>query len=93
MANPTLTEAEVTCLKACLNYDTREAQLSDNYSNGDPDEFQAQLDWNMHQVGGVMTSLKEKNMGFYDPEDDIFWLTEDGVNTIFDLIEAEQRAA
>jgi hypothetical protein len=93
MANPTLTEAEITCLKACLNYDSREAQLSDNYSNGDPNEFQAQLDWNMHQVGGVMTSLKAKGMGDYDAEDDIFWLSVEGVNAVFDLIEAEKAAA
>lgn len=88
-----LTENEILALKICLNYDNREGQLSDNFSNGDMDEFCAQLGWNKHQVSALMGSLEAKGMGFYDADDDLFWLSEHGVHTIFDIIEAEQAAA
>ena len=84
----TLTNNEIKALEACLNYDNRESQLSDNFSNGDVDELAYALDMNEQQVGGVMTSLTKKGLGSYDADDDIFWLTEDGVNAIFDVIEA-----
>jgi hypothetical protein len=84
-----MTNNEIAILKACLNYETREEQLSDNFSNGDVDEFTFATGLNEQQVGGVMTSLTKKGYGSYDEDDDIFWLTEAGVNAIFDIIEAE----
>lgn len=89
-----LTQNEALALYACLNYDDREAQLSDNYSNGGTAEFMALLGWNAQQVGGLITSLTEKGMGCADDAGvngeavDVFWLTVDGVNAIFDYIEA-----
>jgi hypothetical protein len=82
-----LTQNEVTALRICLNYDRRDEQLSDNYSNGGTEEFMAALNWNAQQVGGLMTSLTEKGLGYHDEEEDVFWLTEAGVNAIFDIIE------
>jgi hypothetical protein len=84
-----LTENEVTALRVCLNYDNRADQLADNFTNGGTEEFMAALNWNAQQVGGLMTSLTEKGLGYHDEEDDIFWLTEVGVNAIFDIIEGE----
>lgn len=84
-----LTTNEITALKACLNYETRKSQLADNMSVGGVSEFKEVLGWNEKQVGGLITSLEQKGMGFMDEEDDIFWLTEDGVNAIFDIIEKE----
>jgi hypothetical protein len=90
----TLTENEAIALHACLNYDNREGQLGDNYSNGGTAEFMDALGWNAQQVGGLMTSLTEKGLGFDDNDGvngqpvDIYWLTEAGVHAIFDYIEA-----
>ena len=89
-----LTANEITALKVCLNYDSREEQLSDNYSNGGQNEFKAALGWNDKQVSALIGSLEAKGMGYSDDNDDgngenIFWLSELGVNTIFDIIEAE----
>lgn len=87
-----LTENEIKAMKICLNYTTRESQLNDNFSNGGPQEFMDELNWNAQQVGGLMSSLEKKNMGFADAEFPIFWLTEEGVNALFDIIEGEEAA-
>jgi len=96
-----LTDNEIAALKICLNYDDREAQLEDNFSNGGPREFADQIfDGNLRAAGGLITSLQQKGLGDLDdrtgegwghqPVDmHIFWLSELGVNTIFDIIEAE----
>lgn len=81
-----LTKNEALALAACLNYDTKENQLSDNYSNGGPEEFAALLGWNGQQVGGLITSLTEKGLGFEDTEMGVFEMTEKGVEAIFDYI-------
>lgn len=92
----TLTQNEIVALKECLNYDSREAQLSDNFSNGSPSSFMRALGWNAQQVGGLMSSLMDKGMGYVESDDpgrpkkdDIFWLTDKGVNAVFDVIERE----
>ncbi len=88
----TLTQNEITALMTCLNYDNREAQLEDNYSNGGHEEFKHALGWNDNQVAALIGSLEAKGMGQGDHNDGnghIFWLSELGVNTIFDTIEAK----
>ena len=87
-----LTQNEITALKICLNYDSREVQLDDNYSNGNADEFAKALGWDKQQVGGLITSLEQKGLAFKCPDGyDIVWLTDDGVNAIFDVIDAEKK--
>lgn len=91
-----LTQNEIIALKTCLNYKTREGQLCDNYSNGGQDEFKQVLGWNDKQVAALIGSLEEKKMGYGDDNQGnghIFWLSELGVNTIFDIIEAEKILA
>jgi len=91
-----LTDNEIKALEVCLNYDDRASQLDDNYSNGGTAEFMAALGWNEQQVGGLMTSLTEKGLGYADEEGvngqtiDTYWLTAEGVNAIFDIIEARE---
>lgn len=88
----TLTANEITALKLCLNYDTRSEQHSDNYSNGGQKEFKAALGWNDKQVSALIGSLENKDMGYGDDNEGnghIFWLSDLGVDTIFDIIEAE----
>ena len=92
MTNVTLTANEIEALKTCLNYDDREIQKSDNYSNGGAEEFRSVLNWNKHQVAGLISSLEAKGMGNMDEEDDIFWLTDLGIDTIFDIIESEKES-
>ncbi len=83
-----LTANEIDALEVCLNYDTREGQLSDNYSNAGAAEIAAACGISKRAAGGVITSLQKKGLGMMDDEgDDIFWLSEKGVNTIFDYIE------
>jgi len=91
--NLNLTDNEITALKTCLNYDNLQEQLADNFTNGDRDEFMAALNWNRHQVDGLIGSLEKKGLGMYDEDDDLFWLTEHGVYTIFAVIDQEQQAA
>ncbi|WP_019024065.1 MULTISPECIES: hypothetical protein [unclassified Thioalkalivibrio] len=86
-----LTENEIKALESCLNYEDRETQLSDNYSNGDPAVFRKVLGWDKHQVAGLISSLEQKGMGFHDEEDGIFWLSVAGVHAIFDVLEARER--
>ena len=87
-----LTDNEIIALKACLNYKSRQAQLDDNFSNGGHKEFKDALGWNDKQVSALIGSLESKGLGWGDKNDGnghIFWLTEKGVNVIFDIIEAE----
>lgn len=87
-----LTDNEIKALKVCLNYGNRESQLSDNFSNGGHDEFKTALGWNDHQVSALIGSLEKKGMGYGDDNDGnghIFWLTDLGVNTIFDILDKE----
>ena len=91
-----LTQNEITAMKTCLNYDDRETQLCDNFSNGGADEFKAVLGWTDAQVRGLISSLEQKGMGNGDYADaegssHTFWLSEKGVNAIFDVIEAEKE--
>jgi len=90
-----LTENEIKALKMCLNYNDRASQLSDNYSNAGAEDFALMLfNGNMQAAGGLITSLTSKGMGDVDNDDaDIFWLSEKGVNTIFDILEAELKNA
>jgi hypothetical protein len=88
----TLTANEITALKLCLNYDSRAEQHCDNFSNGGQKEFKAALGWNDKQVAALIGSLIDKGMGYSDDEEgngNIFWLSDLGVDTIFDIIEAE----
>ena len=89
----TLTDNEYRVLKLCLNYDDRESQLSDNYSQGGCAEAMHELKWNAQQVGGLFASLEKKGLAYADEDGvngqpaDILWLTEEGVNAVFDEIE------
>lgn len=100
-----ITENEFIALRACLNYDDVESQLDDNYSNAGPTEFMELLGWTEQQVGGLITSLQGKGLGWLDDrsgdclpgpvtlEDFIFWLTEDGVRAVFAEIEKREVLA
>ena len=89
-----VTDAEFIALQTCLNYDTREAQLSDNYSNGGHDAFKKALGWNDQAVAALIGSLESKGLAYSDNEGvngnkfNTVWLTEKGVNVVFDLIDA-----
>lgn len=88
-----LTENEIKALKICLNYESIEAQLSDNFSNGGFQEFKDELGWNDKQVAALIKSLEAKDMGYLDDNDgngSIFWLTTLGVETIFAIIDGEK---
>ena len=91
MKKITFTENELRAVKVCLNYNDRESQICDNYSNGGVEEFKLELDWNDQQVGGLISSMTEKGIGYIDNEesDGIFWLTEDGINAYFDQLEKQ----
>ena len=99
----TFTANEIAAMKLCLNYDDRAEQIDDNFSNAGPTDFAKALGWTMHQVGGLITNLEKKGVAWLDNRegecgirtDDvdmhIVWLTEKGVNEIFDIIEAEGK--
>ena len=95
----TFTVNEIAAMKVCLNYDTRAMQLEDNFSNGGVGDLANALGWNMHQIGGLIASLEKKGVVWIDDRQGdwpncltkyhIVWLTEKGVNAIFDIIEKE----
>lgn len=82
-----LTQNEKTFLKLCLNYDTVEAQIGDNYSNGGIDEamnlFDGTKQSKRQAAGGLLSSLQQKGMGWLDTEYDMFCLTERGIHAAF----------
>jgi len=89
-----ITEKETAAMLVCLNYDTRAAQLTDNYSNGSIDDFMQELGWTQQQAAAVIGSLMAKGLATSDNDGvngnkfNTVWLTERGVNAIFDIIEA-----
>ena len=54
-------------------------------------EFKDALNWNDKQVAALIGSLEAKGLGYGDDNEGnghIFWLSDLGVDTIFDIIEA-----
>lgn len=91
-----ITDNEAKVLEVCLNYCTREGQLQDNCSAAGFKDFMKILGWNEKQVGGIVTSLQSKGMGYLETDEEcfqsghfykIFHLSEKGINTIFDYKE------
>src|SRR5690625_7662447 len=96
MKNNKLTEIEATILRTCLNYNDRESQLDDNFSNGGIEEFEAALpDLNRNQIGAHMTNLiKRGYITEPDPESrGIVWTSEDGVHAILAHLEPNRQRA
>ncbi len=99
-----LTANEITAMEMCLNYDDRGSQHSDNHSNACPADIGMKLGWDYRQLGGLLAGLTRKEMIMIDdrsaeadkslhqnPHMHIVYLTEKGVDAIFDII--EKRAA
>jgi len=84
-----LTEKEIQFLHLCLNYDTIEEQLGDNYSNAGIDEAMDLFPEHdakktrRQAAGGLLTSLTNKGLGSHDDECDMFCLSEFGVQIAF----------
>jgi len=81
-----LTEKEKAFLQLCLNYNTIEDQLDDNYSCGGIDEamslFEGSTQSKRQAAGGLLTSLNKKGMGqLWD--NDQFALSRKGVFAAF----------
>ena len=90
-----LTDLEIAAMKICLNYDNRQTQLDDNYSNGGHREFMSGLKINRHASAALCGSLETKGMAWNDDNEGnghILWLTDEGVNVIFDIMEAADTA-
>ncbi len=86
----TLTENEIKALKMCVNYNTRDEQFSDNFSNAGTHEFSRLFNGNMKAAGGLISSLVKKDLGYMDDEGyDIFWLSDTGIDTVFDILEKD----
>ena len=90
--NINLTENEIKLLKTCLNYDDRETQLNDNFTNCTIEDAMKVLNWNVFQIGGLLSSLITKRLMYVenssDRKQDDIYITEEGVNAIFDIIES-----
>lgn len=97
------TQNEIAALKMCMNYDDRESQHGDNHSDATPVTIAEALGWNMNQAGGLISSLSSKGVIWVDDREGEPWhkdvsmhvvyLTEIGVDAIFDIVEAEKAAA
>jgi len=88
-----LTANERAFLQLCLNYDSIESQLSDNYSNGGLSEAIKLMGGNKHAGAGLLSSLTKKGLGYPDDGSDwavdpteyhhTFWLSKLGVYAAF----------
>ena len=87
--NINLTDNETKLLELCLTYDDRENQLIDNYTSCTFKDVMKALNWNAFQVGGLLSSLITKHL--IDGDQDDFYITEQGVNAIFDIIELKNN--
>jgi hypothetical protein len=84
-----LTEMQAKAMSLTLNYDTREEQHSDNFSNAGVEEMVEAFGWSEQQAGGVISSIVQAGLGYIDSDEvDLLWLTDEGVNAIFDHFEA-----
>lgn len=87
--NTTLTAKEAAFLICCLNYNTVEGQLADNYSNGGIKQAMALFPEHADKAtkrkaaGGLLTSLNQKGFGQLNTEFDQFEMTEVGVRAAF----------
>lgn len=100
-----ITKNEFIAMQACLNYDTVEDQLEDNFSDAGPTEVMEMLGWNEQQVAGLITSLKAKGLCDVDDrsaddlphsvtiKDHILFLTHDGIRAVFAEIEKRKVLA
>ena len=92
-----ITENEFQALQTCLLYFDREDQKDDNMSEGGMDTFMSVLGWNSRQVAGLISSMEQKGFGEMEHHNergdnmkhDIFWLSDHGIDTIFDVIEGK----
>lgn len=90
----TMTDNEIEVIEMSLNYADREGQLSDNYSNFDADTFARVMNTSRQAIGGIVSSLIQKGY-MYDDGDgphSMIWITDDGVNAIFDIIDAREKS-
>ncbi len=83
-----LTTLEAALLTKCLNYDTREDQMQDNYTNADLSDAY-NICGGKHEAAGVIGSLSKKGLIHdLDAEDgSMIWLTDNGINAIFNYKE------
>jgi len=96
-----ITKNEWSVLTLALNYDDRESQLSDNFSNCDMDMMKA-MGWSEYKIGGVVSQLQQKELGHLEDKAETrmmaggcpiraknqrFHLSEAGVNYLFDIYE------
>jgi len=97
-----VTKKEWTVLTLALNYDDREDQLSDNFSNCDMEAMKA-MGWSEYRIGGIVSQLQQKGLGWLEDKEETamfsngcpiraknqrFHLTEKGVNFLFDIYES-----
>jgi len=95
-----LTTNERSFLELCLNYNSIEGQLSDNYSNAGLLEATQLMGGNKHAGAGLLSSLTKKGLGYPDDGSDwavdpteyhhTFWLSELGVRAVFAAIESSK---
>lgn len=87
----TFTSNEIAFLKMVINYDDRETQKCDNYSNAGHEEAATLFNGDMKAAGGLLSSLTKKGIGWCEKEDDydLFWLNEDAIDTVYDALGLE----
>lgn len=92
-----ITENEFQALQTCLLYSDREDQKDDNMSEGGMAEFMSVLGWSSRQVAGLISSMEQKGFGEMEvtnergdyQKHDIFWLSDHGIDAVFDVIEGK----
>ena len=92
-----ITENEFKALQTCLLHFDREDQKDENISEGGMAEFMSVLGWNSRQVAGLISSMEQKGFGEMEHHNtrgdnmkhDIFWLSDHGIDAVFDVIEGK----
>jgi DNA-binding MarR family transcriptional regulator len=86
-----MTRAEFLVLCEIRNYDRREAQKDDNYSNCDFADAARVTGFNRHGVAALVGSLEKKGLAWVDEDEygDTIWFTDDGIDAVYNIMEAK----
>ena len=86
-----LTNPQINAMLATLNYQDRDSQKADNYSNAGTDELAAQ-GWTPSLITRTFIELTDLGLASYDDGSDQLSLTDLGIDTIFDYLDAQKEA-
>jgi hypothetical protein len=81
-----LTTLEAKVLWVTRNYNDLESQMADNFSNAGIDEIAIETGLDRKTIEGAIGSLTKKGAGYYDPDEDLLWINEKALPTLWEMM-------